>query len=151
MYMNIMAQIQKEEIIPNSLNQIIIRSKILTFNLLSLNRNFTHGLHFSDRDRSMNTPPSMTTQISSLWKNTRGEVYMRRGISDCVFQVNKSKFSQAPAKYRGNEQGWDYRICPYQLTTQLATYKQPFFSLLVVLDPIQQAFLHWYWTDKADY
>lgn len=63
MYMYIIAQIQKEEIIPNSLNQITIRSKILTFNLLSLNRNFACGLNFSDRDSSMNTPPSTTTQI----------------------------------------------------------------------------------------
>lgn len=42
--MYIMTQFQNEEIIPNCLTQISIGSKILTFNLLSLNRNFTCGL-----------------------------------------------------------------------------------------------------------
>lgn len=44
--MYITAQFQKEEIIPNSLIQISIGSKMLTFNLVSLNRNFTWGVPF---------------------------------------------------------------------------------------------------------
>lgn len=42
----IVAQLQKEEVIPYSLIQVSIGSKTLTFNLLSLKSNFTWGFPF---------------------------------------------------------------------------------------------------------
>lgn len=69
----LVAQLHKEEVIPNSLIQVSIGSKTLTFNLLSLKSSFTWG--FSDKGGSMNTTLPITPQISIIFKNTVSEVY----------------------------------------------------------------------------
>lgn len=117
----LVAQSHKEEVIPNSLIQVSMGSKTLTFNLLSLKSNFTWS--FSDKGGSMNTTLPITAQISIIFKNTVSEVYK---VEPQPVYFKQTKIKSHKHQSHTEEMNKGYQICLYHVSSPQAAYSNHF-------------------------